>query len=66
MKLKLVLRKLDLEQEIECESFEFDNGFLKINKPSGKGSPEELYISMGDIGMISSFGKQLKKKTTKK
>lgn len=65
MKLK-IFNKSGESQSVECESFEFDNGFLKLVQPAGESSTE-LYISLGTITMLENFGpKREPLKETKK
>lgn len=65
MKL-VVFSKTGEKQTVECESFEFDSGFLKLINPTGS-TATEFYISLGSITMLENFGpRQAVTKKTKK
>lgn len=71
MKIKVTPRKSGPDQTIECEKFDFCNGFLRISKPAMEPEASELYIACSELIFISNYGPALdlskdKSKQTKK
>ena len=68
--MKIVITMLDgSTKTIECDTFEFEGGFLKIVKPFAPGCDIlEMYVPVSKVITIENYGplKSKAKKTTKK
>lgn len=55
--MKLKVTNLSGETEtLECKSFDFEGGFLKIIQPNERNAANELYLATSKILVIENFG----------
>jgi hypothetical protein len=64
MKVTITVKSGEIKT-IECESFDFDNGFLKVIKPA-ESTANEVYLSLETIAVIENFGSLRESKDSKK
>ena len=64
MKLKVTFTLTHMDKEFECECFDFENGLLKVVKPTGDDAPSEIYLPLAKIDMIFNYGEPRKKEAS--